>query len=82
MNVELHNISEFEVVPEECTDYIGKYMNSVQYKVDSEAIDECAVFLSTSCSLKRDGRDAWIFDVDDTLLSTVPYFKKRHFISG
>lgn len=78
MNVELHNIREFEVVPEECADYIGKYMNSVQYKVDSErAIEECTVFLSTSCSLKRDGRDAWIFDVDDTLLSTVPYFKKH-----
>ncbi|XP_058209529.1 acid phosphatase 1-like [Rhododendron vialii] len=78
MNVELHNIREFEVVPEECTDYIGKYMNSVQYKVDSErAIEECTVFLSTSCGLKRDGRDAWIFDVDDTLLSTVPYFKKH-----
>lgn len=78
MNVELRNIREFEVVPEECADYIGKYMNSVQYKVDSErAIEECTVFLSTSCSLKRDGRDAWIFDVDDTLLSTVPYFKKH-----
>ncbi|KAH7843004.1 hypothetical protein Vadar_011700 [Vaccinium darrowii] len=79
MNVELHNIRKFEVVPKECTDYIGKYRNSVQYRVDSErAIDECTMFLSTSCSLKRDGRDAWIFYVDDTLLSTVPYFKKHH----
>lgn len=79
MNVELHNTRKFEAVAEECTDYIGKYMNSVQYRVDSErAIDECTMFLSTSCSLKRDRRDAWIFDVDDTLLSTVPYFKNLH----
>lgn len=34
LNVELHNIREFEAVPEECTSYIGKYMNSVQYQVD------------------------------------------------
>ncbi|XP_059432484.1 acid phosphatase 1-like, partial [Corylus avellana] len=26
-----------------------------------------------------DGKDAWIFDVDDTLLSTVPYYKKHGF---
>lgn len=80
MNVELHNIREFEVVPEECVDYVGKYMKSTQYEVDSErAIEECMVYLSTSCSLKRDGRDAWIFDIDDTLLSTVPYYKKHQY---
>ncbi|KAL6522781.1 hypothetical protein OROHE_016628 [Orobanche hederae] len=78
MNVELHNIRDFEVVPEECVEYIGKYMSSTQYKVDSErTIDECTVYLSTSCSLKKDGADAWIFDIDETLLSTVPYYKKN-----
>ncbi|KAK6161108.1 hypothetical protein DH2020_004489 [Rehmannia glutinosa] len=78
MNVELHNIRDFEVVPEECVEYIGKYMTSTQYKVDSErTIDECTVYLSTSCGLKKDGADAWIFDIDDTLLSTVPYYKKN-----
>lgn len=80
MNVELHNIKDFEVVPEECVQYIGKYMTSTQYKVDSErTIDECRVYLSTSCDLKKDGADAWIFDIDDTLLSTVPYYKKNGF---
>ncbi|CAI8601887.1 unnamed protein product [Vicia faba] len=44
MNVELHNISDFEVVPGECIEYIGKYMKSTQYKVDSErATQECLV---------------------------------------
>ncbi|GFP83406.1 acid phosphatase 1 [Phtheirospermum japonicum] len=78
MNVELHNIRDFEVVPEECVEYIGKYMSSTQYKVDSErTIDECTVYVSTSCGLKKDGTDAWVFDIDDTLLSTVPYYKKN-----
>ncbi|PON38157.1 Acid phosphatase [Parasponia andersonii] len=79
MNVEIHNIRQFEVVPEECNDYIVKYVTSTQYKVDSErALDESLVYLSTSCSLKKDGKDAWIFDVDDTLLSNVPYYKNYH----
>ncbi|XP_073027960.1 acid phosphatase 1-like [Primulina eburnea] len=80
MNVELHNIKDFEVVPEECVQYIGKYMTSTQYKVDSQTtIDESTVYLATSCGLKKDGKDAWIFDIDDTLLSTVPYYKKNGF---
>ncbi|GAB4843077.1 hypothetical protein Ancab_013056 [Ancistrocladus abbreviatus] len=92
MNVELNNIQDFDVVPEECTRYVGKYMMSTQYKVDIErAVEECIVYLSSrcplksdgdgssQCSLKRDGKDAWIFDIDDTLLSTVPYFKKHNY---
>ncbi|KAL1536160.1 acid phosphatase 1-like [Salvia divinorum] len=80
MNVELHNIRDFDVVPEECVEYMGKYMTSMQYKVDSErTIDECRVYVSTSCAFKKDGADAWIFDVDDTLLSTVPYYRKNGF---
>ncbi|XP_061356787.1 stem 28 kDa glycoprotein-like [Gastrolobium bilobum] len=78
MNVELHNIRDFEVVPEECIDYIGKYVRSTQYKVDSErATEECLVYLSTSCNLKKDGKDAWIFDIDDTLVSTIPFYKNN-----
>ena len=78
MNAELHNIRDFQVVPEECTEYIGKYVKSTQYKVDSQrASEECLVYLSTSCNLKKDGLDAWIFDIDDTLLSTVPYYKNN-----
>ncbi|KAI5398068.1 hypothetical protein KIW84_063754, partial [Lathyrus oleraceus] len=78
MNVELHNIRDFQVVPEECTDYIGKYVRSTQYSVDSErTTEECLVYFSTSCNLKKDGQDAWIFDIDDTLLSTVPFYKNN-----
>ncbi|KAJ4969350.1 hypothetical protein NE237_016051 [Protea cynaroides] len=78
INVELHNIRQFEVVPEECTEYIGKYMSSTQYRVDSEkALEECTIYLSNTFELTGDDKDAWIFDVDDTILSTVPYFKKH-----
>ncbi|XP_059626077.1 acid phosphatase 1-like [Cornus florida] len=81
MNVELNNIKAFEVVPQECVDFIGKYMTSSQYKADCErAIEECLLYLTgCCCTLKGDGKDAWIFDIDDTLLSTVPYFKTHNF---
>ncbi|XVE77966.1 hypothetical protein DITRI_Ditri13aG0106700 [Diplodiscus trichospermus] len=80
INVEMNNIREFQVVPEECVDYFKKYMTSSQYKADSErAIEEVKLYLSSCCSFKNDGKDAWIFDVDDTLISTIPYFKKYGF---
>ncbi|KAH0640473.1 hypothetical protein KY285_037059 [Solanum tuberosum] len=80
MNVELHNIRDYVVVPQECVAFIGKYMTSTQYKVDSErTINECILYLSTNCILENDGKDAWIFDIDDTLLSSVPYYKKNGF---
>ncbi|KAF3967420.1 hypothetical protein CMV_008586 [Castanea mollissima] len=80
INVELNNIRGFEVVPQECVEYIQKYMTSSQYKADSQrAIEEVTLYLTSCCSLNGDGKDAWIFDVDDTLLSTVPYFKKHGF---
>ncbi|KAJ9154115.1 hypothetical protein P3X46_027484 [Hevea brasiliensis] len=72
MNVELHNIQNFQVVPQECVSHIGKYVTSTQYQVDSErTIEECLVYLSTGCTLNKDGIDVWLFDIDDTLLSTV-----------
>ncbi|KAI5649694.1 hypothetical protein M9H77_35699 [Catharanthus roseus] len=81
MNVELRNIRDFEVVPEECVSYIENYMTSSQYKVDSErTIDEINVYLSNyNCRFLKDGTDAWIFDIDDTLLSTIPYYKNNGF---
>ncbi|XP_008796365.2 acid phosphatase 1 isoform X2 [Phoenix dactylifera] len=80
MNAELNNIRCFDVVPGECVGYIGKYMTSTQYKVDVQrAAEEATLFLTNSFLLGGDGKDAWVFDIDDTLLSTVPYFKKHQF---
>ncbi|KAM2039261.1 hypothetical protein ACFX1T_012720 [Malus domestica] len=54
MNVELHNIRQFEIVPQECMGFIGKYVSSTLYKVDTErVVMEAIVYLSTSCNRKR-----------------------------
>ncbi|KAJ8899527.1 hypothetical protein K2173_018501 [Erythroxylum novogranatense] len=80
INVELNNIRGFELVPQECVDHVTRYMTSSQYEADSQrAVEEVRLYLSSCCALKGDGKDAWIFDVDDTLLSTIPYYKKHGF---
>ncbi|GLJ32301.1 hypothetical protein SUGI_0649990 [Cryptomeria japonica] len=79
MNVELNNIRDFEVVPGECVYYIENYMTSKQYKVDQERVVEQALLYLTVIDLAGHGKEAWIFDVDDTLLSTIPYFRDHSF---
>ncbi|KAL5561997.1 hypothetical protein UlMin_031744 [Ulmus minor] len=80
INVEVNNIRGFEVVPQECVQHIQKYMTSSQYKADSErALEEVKLYINSCCSLEGDGKDAWIFDVDETLLSTIPYYQKHGF---
>ena len=81
MNVEMNNVRWFEAVPQECASHIEKYMTSDQYEADSvKALDEVRLYLATCCcGSNPDGKDAWIFDVDDTLISTIPYYKKHGF---
>ncbi|KAJ0966534.1 hypothetical protein J5N97_023451 [Dioscorea zingiberensis] len=80
INVELHNIRDFDTVPGECVDFIVKYMTSSQYNADVQrAAEESSLFLTKTFNLNSDGFDAWVFDLDDTLLSTIPYFKKHQF---
>ncbi|KAF3791899.1 Acid phosphatase 1 [Nymphaea thermarum] len=80
INVELHNIRKYRVVPQECVEYIGKYMTSTQYKTDVQrAAEQVVLYITENFVLDEDGKDAWIFDIDDTLLSTVPYYKNHQF---
>ncbi|KAF8093125.1 hypothetical protein N665_0390s0032 [Sinapis alba] len=85
INVELHNIRDFTVVPQECVWLVQKYTTSSQYEDDVErAVDEAILYLGKTCCEKKkcDGMDAWIFDVDDTLLSTIPYHKSNGCFGG
>uniref|UniRef100_A0A1J3FJU0 Acid phosphatase 1 n=1 Tax=Noccaea caerulescens TaxID=107243 RepID=A0A1J3FJU0_NOCCA len=85
VNVELHNIRDFKVVPQECVWFVQKYMTSSQYEDDvGMAVDEAILYLGKTCCEKKkcDGMDAWIFDIDDTLLSTIPYHKSYGSFGG
>ncbi|CAN8267650.1 unnamed protein product [Cochlearia groenlandica] len=85
VNVELHNVRDFKVVPQECVWFVQEYMTSSQYEDDVErAVNEAILYLGKKCCGKKecDEMDAWIFDIDDTLLSTIPYHKSNGFFGG
>lgn len=72
--VESNNLSPWRSVPEECGDYVREYMIGKGYKIDVDRVSKEAGVYAKSVELRGDGKDVWVFDVDETLLSNLPYY--------
>ena len=79
LGVETNNIVGWKTVPQECEGYVGHYMLGQQYRKDSKAVANEAFLYAQSLKLGRDGKDVWIFDVDETTLSNLPYYADHGF---
>lgn len=77
--VETNNVIGWSTVPEECEDYVGHYMLGSQYREDSAVITDEAFAHAKTFKLAGDGKDIWVFDVDETTLSNLPYYAKHGF---
>ncbi|KAG8380036.1 hypothetical protein BUALT_Bualt07G0151800 [Buddleja alternifolia] len=74
--VEAYNLRDWRLVPASCEDYVGNYMLGAQYRDDCEVVADAAVEYANSLQLAGDGRDAWVFDIDETTLSNIPYYAR------
>ncbi|KAG2728921.1 hypothetical protein I3843_01G221800 [Carya illinoinensis] len=79
LGVETHNIIGWSTVPKECEGYVGHYMLGYQYRSDSKVVANQALLYAQSLDLAGDGKDVWIFDVDETTLSNLPYYAEHGF---
>ncbi|KAF4399216.1 hypothetical protein G4B88_022299 [Cannabis sativa] len=77
--VETNNIINWKTVPLSCEDYIGHYMLGSQYRKDSKTINKEAFFHASSLNISKNGNDAWVFDIDETTLSNLPYYAENGF---
>jgi hypothetical protein len=71
---EANNLSPWKTVPEECTEYVKEYLTGRGYVLDLQTVSKEAEEYAKSVRLEGDGKDAWIFDIDETLLSNLPYY--------
>ncbi|KAL1813879.1 hypothetical protein ACET3Z_023944 [Daucus carota] len=71
---EANNLSPWKTIPQECKDYVDDYINGKAYKSDLERVSKEAILYAQTVELKGDGKDIWVFDVDETLLSNLPYY--------
>ncbi|XP_061338155.1 acid phosphatase 1-like [Gastrolobium bilobum] len=72
--VEANNLSPWKTIPEECAEYVKEYMMGKGYVLDLETVSKEAGEYAKSVELRGDGKDVWIFDIDETLLSNLPYY--------
>lgn len=79
--VETNTLRSWTVVPPECVEYVKTYMDGSgsQYLRDLDMVANESIAYVNSLKLSGDGKDAWVFDVDETLISTLPYFAAHQF---
>lgn len=75
--VEANNLNPWKTIPRECLEYVRDYMMGRGYRLDLERVSNEAGVYAKSVELRGDGKDAWIFDIDETLLSNLPYYQER-----
>ncbi|XP_027906558.1 stem 28 kDa glycoprotein-like [Vigna unguiculata] len=77
VGVEAHNVIEWKTVPLDCEGYVGNYMLGDQYRSDSKTV--CGEAYSYANTLNITAKDIWVFDVDETTLSNLPYYAHHGF---
>ncbi|CAL9243088.1 unnamed protein product [Arabidopsis halleri] len=71
---EMNNLAPWKTIPVECADYVKDYVMGKGYLTDLERVSEEALIFASSVEFSGDGKDIWIFDIDETLLSNLPYY--------
>lgn len=76
---EANNLGPWTTVPVECAGYVKSYMTGKKYAFDLEMTSREASRFARSVQIKNDGMDAWVFDIDETLLSNLPYYAEHRY---
>eukprot|EP01018_Ginkgo_biloba_P032310 Gb_32263 [translate_table: standard] len=79
LSVETNNLRDWKIVPSKCVPYIAKYMTDGQYVEDFGMVIQQSMAYVKKLKIVGDGRDAWIFDIDETTLSNLPYYERHKF---
>lgn len=78
LNGELNNLQHW-IVPQDCTSQAESYVDSGQYYVDfALAVDAARTYLR-EVVVESDGWDMVVLDLDDTMLSSLAYYRQHHF---
>ncbi|KAJ8444486.1 hypothetical protein Cgig2_024050 [Carnegiea gigantea] len=78
-SIETNDAGKWFSAPSRCIQFVTQYMTGQGYSSDSEMVAGNSLEFAHSVQIAADGKDAWIFDIDDTLLSNLPYYQARGF---
>ncbi|KAI3447063.1 hypothetical protein Pfo_003728 [Paulownia fortunei] len=77
--VETNDAGSWTRIPERCVDFVKEYITGERYWSESDAVADNAVAYAKAVGVSGNGKDAWVFDIDETLLSNVPYYAAHGF---
>ena len=70
--VEAYNKRDWKTVPADCEGYVGHYMLGGHYRQDSRVVVDEAVAYAEGLELAGNGREVWVFDIDEIYLALQP----------
>lgn len=79
LGVETNNIRDWYSIPAECRSYVRDYMYGDVFRQDCAVVAGEAAAYAEGLELGGDGKEVWVFDVDDTTLSNLPYYADTGF---
>ncbi|XP_022749872.1 acid phosphatase 1-like [Durio zibethinus] len=79
LSVETNNAGSWNKIPSRCLSFVQDYITSQRYVSDFEIVANFSLAYASSVEIAGDGKDAWIFDVDETLLTNLPYYQAHGF---
>ncbi|XP_044959180.1 stem 28 kDa glycoprotein-like [Hordeum vulgare subsp. vulgare] len=74
LGVEAYNVRDWKMVPANCEGYVGHYMLGSHYRRDSKVVIDEAIAYLDSLRLAGNGKEVWVLDIDETMLSNLPYY--------
>lgn len=77
--VETNNAGPWIRIPSRCSSFVKNYITGDPYTSDLEAVADASLAFAKTVKLSGDGKDAWVFDIDETLLSNIPYYADHGF---
>ncbi|XP_038891178.1 acid phosphatase 1-like [Benincasa hispida] len=79
-SVEVNDAGSWNSIPRPCIEFVKDYFHSGRYLSNSRSAAAFSLKFARSVKVNEgDGKDAWIFGVDETLLSNLPYYKDNDF---
>ncbi|PKA65315.1 Acid phosphatase 1 [Apostasia shenzhenica] len=79
LSVETNNAGNWRKIPSRCAELVEAYVRGSQYALDSKVVARHAHAYAKTVKLSGDGKDAWIFDVDETLVSNLQHYADHGF---
>ena len=78
-SIETNDAGYWSTIPERCLRFVQDYMTGDRYRYDSELVAENSLKFAKTVEISGNGSDAWVFDIDETLLSNLPYYELNGF---